>query len=194
MFSSRCIAAVAGVLEHEGGRVEFRLACPQIVDHAIDASVEAIAGRKKRAGEQLLIGLRKRRIQYRVAVGQLLYRLRRNGLDGLSGPKPAESDRFDIVNRGAGDNPVIIIGKILRHHHSLPATSGAADEIGAICLAAVKSVDQVLGSLRRDIDRTIGVIDDGLGIEEELGGVRKVRVLMSAVLARRLPCRRHPGT
>jgi hypothetical protein len=94
-----------GVREHEGGRVEFRLACPQIVDHAIDTSVETVAGCKKRAGKQLLIGFRKRRIQDRVAIGQFLYRRRRDGVDRLVGPKPAQADSLAIIDRGTGDDP-----------------------------------------------------------------------------------------
>jgi hypothetical protein len=44
---------------------------PQIVNYAIDASVEAIAGRKKRAGKKLLIGLWKRRMEDRIVGGRL---------------------------------------------------------------------------------------------------------------------------
>jgi hypothetical protein len=94
-------------------------------------------------------------------------------------------------NIGAGDNPVIIIGKFC--DITIPCRP-PVEQSTNVCLAAVKSVDPVLGSLRRDIDRTIGVIDDGLGIEEELGGVGKVRVLMSAVLARHCPATGETGS
>src|SRR6202030_598615 len=111
------------------------------------------------------------------------YRRRRNGVDRLVGPQPAQADSLAVIDRGAGNDPVIVIGKVLRHHHALPTAGGTADEIGAVCLAAVVGVDEMLGGSRREIDRTIGLVQPRLRIEEELAGGGKDLVLRSGVLA-----------
>jgi hypothetical protein len=50
-FRPGALQPLPGAREDECGGIEFRSARPQIVNYAIDASVEAIAGRKKRAGK-----------------------------------------------------------------------------------------------------------------------------------------------
>jgi hypothetical protein len=99
--------------EHEACRIEFCLACAQIVDHAIAAPIEPVAGREERTGEQLLIGFRKCRIQDRIAVKLFLYRLRRDGLDRFDAPDLAQLDRFEIVEGIADDDAVMVVGKVL---------------------------------------------------------------------------------
>jgi hypothetical protein len=98
-FCTAALQGLPGVREHEGGGVEVRPACRDIVDDAIDAPVKGVAGRNNGTGEQLLIGRWKCRIKHRTAVGQLLHRRRRDGLDRLDAPNLAERDRLLIVDR-----------------------------------------------------------------------------------------------
>jgi len=187
-----------GIRKHEGRRIEFGPARREIVDDAVGGSVELVAGRQDGAGEEVLIGDRKRRVEDRAAVRKLLDRRRRDGLDRLHPPVLGERDRLQVIDRIAGDDAVVVIGKVLREHHALPAAGGAADEIGAVRGLPVVGVDQELGDLRRRVDRTVGVVVNRLRIEQELVGDGQILVLMPAVLAGDGPaageCRRQrPG-
>ena len=125
--------------------------------------------------------------QGRRAVREPLDRRRRDVIDLLDTPILGDRDSFQIENRIAGHNAVEVVREVLRHHHALPAAGRAADPIRPAWPVAVVDLDQILGRLRGDVDRTVGVVNDRLRVEKELVRNRQLAVFVPAVLARHSP-------
>ncbi len=174
---------LTGIRKHKSCRIELGLACRQIIDDTVGGSVEPVASGQNGARDKLLVRLRKCRVQQRAAVRKLLDRGWRDGRNGLHAPILGERNRFQIIDRVSGHDAVEVVGKVLGKNHALATARGTADEVGMVRTLAIVGINQKFSGLRRDVDRTVGMVRDCLRIEKELVGNGQVFVLVPAVLA-----------
>src|SRR5260370_11356143 len=179
----RALQRLLRTREDKGVRVECRLARCRVIDDAVEDPIKMIACGKYGALKEHLIRHGKRRVKNRIAVWKRPYRFRSDSLDVLDAPGLTERDCFQIIDRIARYDPVVVVGEVLRKYHALPTARGASDEVGAIRLLTIVSIDEKLCCLRGHVYRTVGVVDDRLLFEVERIGVGQMTVLMSTVLA-----------
>src|SRR5215469_12655708 len=118
-----------------------------------------------------------------MTVWQRAYRRRSDSLYVLDAPRLTYRDCFQIEDRIAGYDPVVVIGEVLRKYHALSTTRGAAHKVGVFRLLTVVGLNKKLCRLRRYINRMVGMIDHRLLFEVESIGVGQAAVLMPPVLA-----------